>query len=138
MPTSPGNVLTSAAATVLPASLFTAFTEIITYELQANTYRNGESERQVLVSAPRRMWRYTKRLAPAQHALLVAFFRARSGSVEAFYFYNIMETSPRFTTDPTGVITTGRVKARFNSQRYELIMDNGSRGNVGLEMIECA
>ena len=138
MPTSPGNVLSSVATTVLPASLYTAFTEVLTYDAMLLTYKNGESERNILVSAPRRLWRYTKRLKPSQHATLVAFFRARFGGLQAFYFYNILETVPRFTTDPTGVATVGRVKARFVSPHYEFTMDSPVRGNVPLEMIECA
>ena len=110
----PGSVLNAAPATVLPQSLCRTFVHERAYPLIENEYKNGESQRSVLATNSRRRWRLAKRLAPAAIQTLRAFFDARKGATEPFYFYDPYDTNPKFSYDPTGVATVGRYTVRFN------------------------
>src|SRR3974377_555210 len=110
----PGNVQNAAPATVLPQSLCRWFVHERAYPLIENEYKNGESQRSVLATNSRKRWRLAKRLTAAALQTLRAFYDARNGSTEPFYFYDPYETSPKFSYDPTGQATTGRYTVRFN------------------------
>jgi phage-related protein len=130
----PGSVANSAPATTMPFSLASAFSRSQTYELQQNDYANGESQRTVLAATSRKSWNLTKRLTAALMTELRDFYIARGGSLEPFYFYDPYETSPKFTTTPSG--TQGRYPVRFEgewSQQMGL-----ARGDVGIVLVELA
>jgi len=100
---------------VLPGVLYSAFTRSQEWPLNANQYRNGESQREILTGASRKSWEIGERLTPAQVATLAAFF-ASHGLTTAFYFYDRWETSPQFSYDETGVSLTGRYIVRFDGE----------------------
>jgi phage-related protein len=132
----PGSVQNAVSATVLPQSLCVAFTHERAYPLIENEYKNGESQRSVQATASRKRWRLTKRLTPGALQTLRNFYDARNGTAEAFYFYDPYETSPKFSYDPTGVVTVGRYTVRFNS---DLQQSSGpGRSDVGMELLELA
>jgi len=132
----PGSVQNAAAATVLPQSLSVAFTLERAYPLIENEYKNGESQRSVQATTSRKRWRLTKRLPPAAMQTLRNFYEARNGTTEAFYYYDPYETSPKFTYDPTGVVTVGRYTVRFNSDWQQ--SSGPGRSDVEIELLELA
>ena len=132
----PGSVQNAAPATVLPKSLCRAFMHERAYPLIENEYKNGESQRSVLATSSRKRWRLSKRLTPTALGTLRDFYDARKGATEAFYFYDAYETSPKFSYDPTGVVTTGRHTVRFNSDWQQSC--GPARSDVDIELLELA
>ena len=132
----PGSVANAAPASVLPNSLSSAFVHSREYPVIDNEYRNGESQRSPQATTSRKRWTLTKRLTPSQLATLRAFYDARSGTHEPFYFYDPYETNPKFSYDPTGAAVTGRYTVRFNSDWNQSV--SPGRSDVQLELIELA
>ena len=106
----PGSVSNAAPSTVFPLSLCKSFSHSRQYPINANDYRNGESQRGRLADTSRKQWHITKRLSTTDLATLRTFYNDRKGPKEAFYFYD-----PPGYYDPTGVATTGRYIVRFDS-----------------------
>ena len=132
----PGSVQNAVPAAVLPQSLCRAFVHTREYPVIDNEYRNGESQRSVVATTSRKRWRLAKRLNAAQLQALRAFYEARNGPAEPFYFYDPYETTPKFSYDPTGQAVQGRYTVRFNtdwSQTTSL-----GRSDVQVELIELA
>jgi phage-related protein len=129
----PGSVLNAAPATVLPQSLCRTFVHERVYPLIEN---DGESQRTVLATNSRRRWRLAKRLTPAALHTLRDFFDARNGATEPFYFYDPYDTNPKFSYDPTGVVTVGRYTVRFNGDWQQ--SSGLGRSNVQIELLELA
>jgi hypothetical protein len=132
----PGSVLNAAPTTVLPQSLCRTFVHERVYPLIENEYKNGESQRSVLATNSRRRWRLAKRLTPSALQTLRDFFDARNGSTEPFYFYDPYDTNPRFSYDPTGVVTVGRYTVRFNGDWQQ--SSGLGRSDVQIELLELA
>ncbi len=132
----PGSVANAAPATVLPHNLCKAFSASREYVVAENQYKNGESQRAALVATSRKSWTQSRRLTPAQLATLRTFYLARNGSTEAFYFYDVHETSPKFSYDPTGVRANGRFTVRFAGS-WEQSVGIG-RADVGISLVEIA
>ena len=132
----PGSVLNAAPATVLPQSLCRTFVHERAYPLIENEYKNGESQRSVLATNSRRRWRLAKRLTPSALQTLREFFDARNGSTEPFYFYDPYDTNPRFSYDPTGVVTVGRYTVRFENDWNQSI--GLGRNEVNITLVEVA
>lgn len=132
----PGSVLNAAPVTVLPPSLCKSFVHERAYPLIENEYKNGESQRSVLATNSRRRWRLAKRLTPAALQALREFYDARKGPAEPFYFYDPYETSPKFSSDPTGQAVAGRYTVRFNSDWQQSC--GPGRSDVQIELLEIA
>lgn len=109
----PGNVANALAVTVMPWNLCRAFSCVDEWPRQVNEYVDGRRQVRKLADNSRRVWRLSQRLTDVQLATLRNFWNARKGPLEAFYFYDVWETSPLFTYDATGAATTGRYKVRF-------------------------
>lgn len=132
----PGSVQNAAPLTIMPASLSRSFAHERTYPVVESEYRNGESQRSVQATTSRKRWRLAKRLARAQLGALRDFYDARKGPTEPFYFYDPYETSPKFSTDPTGQAVAGRYTVRFAGE-WNQSVDLGS-ADVNLNLIELA
>ena len=110
----PASVQNAVPTTVMPNSLSRAFVHAREYGLLENEYRNGESQRGLLVATSRKRWQLGKRLTPVLLQQLRDFYDARKGPEEPFYFYDPYETVPKFSYDPTGTATQGRYTVRFD------------------------
>lgn len=132
----PGSVANADPSTVMPATLCRAFTRLREYPVIENTYKGGESQRDRLADTSRAGWKLTKRLTPTALGTLRTFFEARHGAQEAFYFYDPNETSPRYTSDPTGFETVGRYTVRFEGAWQQAATPG--RLDVALTLIELA
>jgi phage-related protein len=132
----PGSVQNAVASSVMPWNLARAFVRSQDYPVLENQYRNGESQRSVLASNSRKRWRLALRLTPDRLQALREFYEARRGPHEPFYFYDVWETNPKFSYDPTGEATQGRYTVRFEGG-WEQNVDFGL-GEVSLELVEVA
>ena len=110
----PGAVQNAVPSTVMPWSLARSFVHDRNFPVEENQYQNGESQRDKQADTSRKRWRLAHRLAPTDLAALLAFYDARNGPHEPFYFYDVHDTSPKFAYDETGVETTGRFTVRFD------------------------
>jgi hypothetical protein len=77
-----------------------------------------------------------ERVTPAALLALRNFFDARNGSAEPFYFYDLYDTNPKFSYDPTGVATVGRYTVRFNGDWQR--SSGPGRSDVQIELLELA
>lgn len=132
----PGSVSNAAPATVLPWSLCKSFNHAREYIVIENEYRNGESQRSLLVQTSRKRWSTPRRLTPAILATFRSFYDARKGPHESFYFYDPWDTNPKFSYDPTGQATTGRYTVRFDCVWEQLV--GMGRIDVQLSLIQLA
>jgi hypothetical protein len=132
----PGSVLNAVSAGVLPYSLSKAFAHSREYLVLVNDYANGESQRSLVTFSSRKRWPLTKRLAYSTMATLRAFYDSMDGPLKAFYFYDVFETSPKFSYDVTGVATTGRYIVHFDSE-FSTLWDLG-RNEVDVQLVEGA
>jgi hypothetical protein len=134
----PGNLALFTAADVFPISLSSLFEHSRAYTVVGNEYQNGEQQVRLHAGASpqsAKRWQLRKRLTAAQITTLRTFFLAHK--VEAFYFYDPLDTAPKFHPDPTGVSAIGRYKVVFASQRWSESM-GPVRGDVDLELVEVA
>jgi hypothetical protein len=111
----PDSVAAASPTTVLPFSLSVSFSRAQYYEVDENRYRNAEVQVKQWSTTSRKSWQITKRLTPTEWQDLLDFYNARKGPKEEFYFYDVNETSPKFSYDETGVAATGRYIVRFLS-----------------------
>jgi hypothetical protein len=129
----PGSVSNAAPASVMPDSLCSAFSRSHQYGLSANDYPDGSNQRRIRTATSRKRWTLGKRLTAAEFSMLIAFYRARRGPTEPFYFYDLVD-DPTAVYDPTGVSTTSRYTVRFACAWNESWRI--PRGDIALELIE--
>jgi phage-related protein len=132
----PGSVQNATPAAVLPQSLSRAFVHAREHPVIDNEYRNGESQRSVEAVTSRKRWRLAKRFTPAQITALRAFYEARNGPADPFYFYDPYETNPKFSYDPAGQAVQGRYTVRFNCEWSQSV--SPGRAEVEIELVEVA
>ncbi len=132
----PGSVQNASPSTVMPWSLCKAFGHSREYSVIENEYRNGESQRGLLVQTSRKSWRTSRRLTPTVLALFRSFFDDRRGETEAFYFYDPWETDPKFSFDPTGQAVPGRHVVRFDGGWKQ--MAGMGRADAEIAIVELA
>jgi hypothetical protein len=130
----PGSVQVAAPTYVLPVSLSRAFTEVREYGVLGNSYPDGSSQRSLETTTSRKRFAIGKRLTATEVATLRAFYEARLGPHQPFYFYNPRETDPPFMLNPTGVI--GRYSVRFDGVWEQ--SSGPSRSEVSIELVELA
>ena len=129
----PGNVSNAAPSTVLPRVLARQFSRASEYPVLVNEYKNGEAQTGARAATARGRWQFTGRWTNAARQAFRAFFLARSGGLEPFYFYDPWYTDPRFSYDPTGAETAGRHTVRFEgpwSDALELGLGTASIGLI--------
>jgi len=132
----PGSIQNAVPTTVMPNSLCRAFVHAREYGLLENEYRNGESQRGLLVATSRKRWSLAKRLRPVLLQQLRDFYDTRKGPEESFYYYDPYETVPKFSYDPTGTTTQGRYTVRFEGA-WEQSVGLG-RADVEISLVELA
>ena len=105
----PGNVSQALATTVLPYALAAEYVECRTWPVIENgPFPDGSYLKRVQGAADRREWRLGRRPTGAQYDALLAFWTARRGPHQAFYFYPVQAQH-----DGTGVSAAGRFLVRF-------------------------
>jgi hypothetical protein len=127
----PGAVEVASPIGVMPVTLSTQFSRMLTYEGISNQFADGSVIASALVGAPRGQWNIPKRLTATQYNALLAWFTSTKGMQIPFYFYDPFETSPLFTSDPTGVALTGRYIVRLNNNLSQVI-------DLGRTTVQCS
>jgi hypothetical protein len=104
---------------VLPFTLCTAFREERTWAMLENEYRDGESQRNLLVDDHRVQWRQSKKLPPDDMDALRAFYDLMLGPTQVFWYYDPFDVLPHqeigTNWDSTGGNPQGRHPVRFDS-----------------------
>jgi hypothetical protein len=131
----PGTITPVSPTEVMPATLCAAFTEELRLEIFANTYQDGSSDRVALAVNPRRFFRMTRKVKPAEYTTLYNFYKAHL--IIPFWFYNLTETVPKFTWHADGVDTNGRYVVVFDGSWSDQVL-LGSRSQVSLGLREVA
>ena len=128
----PSNITPARPTDVMPANLAKAFALELHMEILSNGYPDGSSERQALATNVRSYFRLTQALTAADWQTMLTFYQQHI--IAPFYFYNLRETVPPFTFDPTGQNPIGR---------YTVVFDGGwgdiyqmSRTQIQLSMRE--
>jgi hypothetical protein len=111
----PYNVIIGTPVQVMPIGLMAAFEEESERKaLIDQGYAYGESTRLALTLTSRKRFRVSRRLTPAQADALRAFYLStRHG--QSFWFYNLRETQPPGSFDPTGGNPIGRYAVVWDS-----------------------
>jgi hypothetical protein len=131
----PGNASNAAPATVFPQILCTAFQQTREIAVQVNEYRNGESQRALQVGSSRRKWTLAARLPTALLNTLRAFYLARRGGTEAFYYYDPFAVVPIGSNyDATGANPTGRIIVRFEGEWQQSM--GMARTDIQIQLVE--
>lgn len=131
----PGSVQNADPVTVMPYTLCKAFEEARAFETLQSEYSDGSYQGSRRADTSRKSWHTRRRLTAGLMSSLRAFYLARHGSHEPFYYYNPRESG--FTYDPTGADPTGRYTVRFLQDTWEQVIELG-RGEVDIEIIEIA
>jgi phage-related protein len=128
----PGNVAAAAPATVLPVTLSCAFSEGREFPMvESGPYPDGASQRRKDAAYSRKSWSVTRRLTAGEWTTLIAFWNARKGSLEPFYYY-----PDAADHDPTGASATGRAIVRFDAALSRAMMLARSQSEVRLVQID--
>lgn len=112
----PGSVANAVSATVMPWQIARSFRRTQAYNVLEMDYSDGHSERGVRTATSRKRWNVTQSLNASEVNTLRTFYLARNGPHESFLFYDVYETSPLFTFDPTGVASAGKFEVRFDGE----------------------
>jgi len=129
----PGNLQPAQPVGVLPFGLCSAFQEELRIECLTNTYRDGSSDRCGLALNPRRFFKFTRRVTPAQYTQLRSFYL--SHIVDAFFFYSLRETTPPFTWDASGNNPSGRYIVVFDGSWSDSVLMGRSEVSLGLREV---
>ena len=130
----PGSVANAVSATVMPWEIARAFRRSQAYAVLETSYSDGHSERSVRTTTSRKVWDLVESLDATQLNTLRNFYGARGGAHESFIFYDVYETSPIFTFDPTGIAPAGKFEVRF--QGSFAVRQSVALGDVGIGLIE--
>jgi hypothetical protein len=104
----PGNLTPAAPSEVMPMGLCSQFQEVIALEQDLNEYADGRSTRKALALNARRGFQLSRPLTDAQLATLRTFYFTVARYGIPFWFYNLRETVPVGSWDPTGQNPVGR------------------------------
>lgn len=113
----PDNIISATPTDVMPARLARAFHEELRLECDVNIYPDGSSDRNALAQNNRRYFTMQQTLLPTDWQAMRDFFNRNQG--RAFYFYNLRETVPPFSWDPTGANPIGRYTVAFDGEWTE-------------------
>ena len=108
----PGNLIPAAPTDVMPSHLSRAFHMEVRLEADLNMYPDGSSDRKALALNDRHYFTLQQTLLPDDWQALRTFYLQHQG--RAFFFYNLRETVPPFSFDPTGNATVGRYTVAFD------------------------
>jgi hypothetical protein len=130
----PGNVTPPAPVGVMPFGLCSAFSEEMRIESNVNAYSDGSSDRGALALNARHFFRLTRPVTAAQYTALRSFFQQHPA--DPFYFYNLRETVPPWTWDPSGNNPSGRYVVVFDGSWSDQV--GMGRSSVSLNLREVA
>jgi hypothetical protein len=122
---------------VMPWALCKAFRRQQAHPLRRNAYAGGEVQAASLATLSRKAWGLAQDLSAADLATLRTFYLSHNGIQIPFIFYDVNETSPAFSYDPTGTALDGQYICRFDGDWQESF-GLGRRAEAQLQIIEVA
>jgi hypothetical protein len=128
----PNNLNPANPQGVMPKQLCKSFQEELRLEALLNQYPDGSSDRNALALNVRHYFRMTQGLNGADWAAMRQFYIQQQG--RAFYFYNLRETVPPYSWDPSGQNPIGRYTVVFDGQWSDIF--NLARTDVALQLRE--
>ncbi len=129
----PGNLNAAVVVGVMPAGLCSAFQEELRLESLVNAYPDGSSDRGALAVNVRHFFKLTRKVTAAQYTALWGWYQAHL--TDAFYFYNLRETVPPWTWDPSGNQPVGRYIVVFDGSWSDTVMMGRSEASFGLREV---
>lgn len=130
----PASVAIAAPSTVLPQFLCRAFSHSREYVVEQNDYVNGGRQTRLLTTSSRKSWRMDAAVSSTILTSLSAFYLARKGPLQPFYFYDLTLTTTVY--DATGALTAGRHVVHFSREyRQDLVIGKSS---AAIELTELA
>lgn len=117
----------------MPYGLALAFNEELRVEADLNQLQDGWAIRRPLVIFERHFFKLTRPLTAEQWTELRDFYMGHIA--EPFWFYNLRETVPPWTWDPTGVSPDGRYTVVFDGAWSEDIRLPRSTCSFGLREV---
>jgi hypothetical protein len=128
----PQNINPANPIGVMPKQLCKSFQEELRLEALLNQYPDGSSDRNALALNVRHFFRVTQGLNGTDWAAMRQFYLNHQG--KSFYFYNLRETVPPWSYDPSGANTVGRYTVVFDGQWSDTY--NIARTDVALQLRE--
>jgi hypothetical protein len=128
----PNNLNPANPQGVMPKQLSKSFQADERLEALINQYPDGTSDRNALALNTRHYFRMTQGLTSTDWVAMRDFYNSHQG--KAFYFYNLRETVPPFSYDPTGQNPIGRYTVVFDGQWSDTY--NVARTDVALQLRE--
>lgn len=119
----PGNLHPAQPSLVMPMTLCSAFEESLFLDAAVDEYSDGRSTRRWLAFNARRGFKLSRPLNDYELDDLRGFYLAYARYGHAFWFYNLRETLPPGSWDPTGGSTLGR---------YTVVWEGGWRESINL------
>lgn len=104
----PGNLIPAEPTLVMPMGLMTRFEETLFLDAFVDTYADSNSTRRALAFNNRHIFRLARKLSFEELLELRDFYLVVARYGNPFWFYNLRETEPPGTWDPTGGDPIGR------------------------------
>lgn len=102
------------------------------YLATENSYRNGERQVGLLVSTSRKTFEMTAALTAAELQTLRELYDATNSGLDPLYFYYGPETSPPYSSNPSG--SDGRYTVRWESEWNQRV--GIARSEVSMLLVE--
>ncbi len=128
----PQNLNGANPSEVMPKQLCRSFQADLRMESLLNQYPDGASDRAALALNVRHYFHMVQGLSGPDWTAMFQFYRRKQA--QAFYFYNLRETVPMGSYDPTGTDPIGRYTVVFDGQWSDTY--NVARTDVALQLRE--
>jgi hypothetical protein len=120
----------------MPYALARAFRQERSRPADLNVYASGEVQRSLLTATSRKRWVLALPLTAAAKEAMLQFFLDQGGGMIEFLFYDLFETVPKFSYDPTGAAVAGRYTARFEGRWLSALRTGGLASDASLTLAE--
>lgn len=130
------SVVAANPTVVMPYALARAFRQERSWPVDLNVYANGEMQRSLLTATSRKRWALALPLTAAAKEAMLQFFLDQGGGTVEFLFYDLFETVPKFSYDPTGAAVAGRYTVRSDTPWQGALRVGGRATEGRLSLVE--
>lgn len=104
--------------------------------MDLNVYANGEVQRSLLTATSPKRWVLALPLTAAAKEAMLQFFLGQGGGTIEFLFYDLFETVPKFSYDPTGADVAGRYTVRNEGLWQSALRAGDLAGDASFGLID--
>lgn len=134
-----GSVAAAAPTELMPFALARAFSPRRAWLLRQSLYVDGSRQSEPLASSSRKEWGLVLPMTAVDYAAMLDFWRGAGGSgMNAFYFYDLTETEPKFTYDETLTSVFGLYTVRFDGAWQHALQLGELKAEASLGLIQVA